>query len=164
MSPDGRTLRVGRIGLVEVLARGQFVTYVGEPERAYAARSGKWWRTGDVGLKSRWGCLHLLDRTADVIGSVESTLALEDDLLDRLPILTEVVILSSGADRPVPVISTKDDQPVDGREWAAATTNLPPLAAPVHCRWSEIPRTSTWKVRRTALAQALEAGQLARLP
>lgn len=152
---SGRSLGPGRPGQVEVASRGMLVRYVGEDERTAAARSAGWWKMGDVGFKSRWGCLHLLDRTSDLIPEVPSTLRCEDLLLSRMPALTEVVIVQGPEGRAVPVLSTADDRPLDPAQWAEATAGLPALMPPVQIAWSAFPRTATWKVRRFVLAQSL---------
>lgn len=151
----GRPVRSGQPGHIELAGKGTLDRYVGEDERTAAARSAGWWKMGDVGFKSRWGCLHLLDRTADVISEVPSTLRCEDLLLSRLPALTEVVVVQDPEGRAVPVFSTADDRPLDPARWAEATADLPALMPPVQIAWSAFPRTATWKVRRFVLARSL---------
>jgi acyl-coenzyme A synthetase/AMP-(fatty) acid ligase len=151
----GTPLKAGQAGMIEVATEGRFITYVAEVERANSGRSKNWWRTGDFGYMSPWRCLHMLDRVQDRIAGLSSTLHLEDVLLERLPSLTEIVLVSESSGRPVPVISTHDDSPLDGASWTSATADLPPLAEPVKIRWSEFPRTATWKVRRSVLARSL---------
>lgn len=152
---SGRPVGRGRAGLVELATRGKLVTYLREQERWEAASSGPWWRTGDVGFLSRWGCLHLLDRTADAIPGIPSTLQVEDRILERLPMLTEIVVVGSPEGPPVPVICTRDDLPLDRAQWDAAVGDMPGLAQPVQYRWGDIPRTATSKVRRFVLARSL---------
>jgi acyl-coenzyme A synthetase/AMP-(fatty) acid ligase len=151
----GAALSRGRPGLIEVATRGRFETYVGEDDRAEQGRSGEWWRTGDLGHLTGLRCLHLLDRVADVVPSVPSTLQVEDILLERLPALTEVVILTGGEGLPLPVLSTEGDAPLDEAGWEQATAGLPRLAPPVRLRWPDLPRTATFKVRRHLLARNL---------
>jgi acyl-coenzyme A synthetase/AMP-(fatty) acid ligase len=151
----GTPLKAGQTGLIEVATEGRFITYVAETERANSGSFKQWWRTGDFGYVSPWRCLHMLDRVQDRIAGLSSTLHLEDVLLERLPSLTEIVLVSESSGRPVPVISTHDDSPLDVVSWTSATADLPPLARPVQIRWSEFPRTATWKVRRSALALSL---------
>jgi len=151
----GRQLKAGQAGLIEVATEGRFITYVAEPERASSGRFKHWWRTGDFGYMSGWRCLHLLDRVQDRIPGLSSTLRLEDYLLERLPSLTEIVLVSGYSGQAVPVISTREDTPLDGPSWRSATADLPPLASPVQIRWADFPRTATWKVRRSVLARSL---------
>jgi acyl-coenzyme A synthetase/AMP-(fatty) acid ligase len=115
---------------------------------------------GDVGHRTRRGCVHVLDREVDQIPDVPSNLQIEDVLLDRLPELTEVVVIPDAARHPVPVICTHGGRPIGSGRWAAATDGLPPLEPPVQRDWSSLPRTSTWKIRRLELAKQLRDGLL----
>jgi acyl-coenzyme A synthetase/AMP-(fatty) acid ligase len=150
----GRRVRRGRPGLIEIAQPGRSIGYVGEQHRHDLKRNGKWWNTGDLGVINRWGALRFLDREIDRIPG-HSAIELEDVLLDRLPDTTEVVILPVAGGAPVPVLSTVDNQPVDPREWAQATADMPTLAGPIHIRWEDFPRTGTWKIRRVALRERL---------
>jgi fatty acid CoA ligase FadD22 len=46
--------------------------------------------------------------------------------------------------------------------WQKAVRELPELAAPVQCRWDDIPHTATWKVKRREAARLLASGTLGR--
>ncbi|MFL6128421.1 MAG: AMP-binding protein [Mycobacteriales bacterium] len=142
-------------GAIEVRSRGRALTYLGQQERYDRQLDGQWWRTGDVGYRTRLGCLHMLDREVDHIPAVASTLALEDIILARLPQLTEVVIIPGGDGPALPVVCTEQDRPLDPAAWQEATKDLQDLAAPLHRRLEDLPRTSTWKVRRLELARQL---------
>jgi len=76
-------------------------------------------------------------------------------LLDRLPQTTEVVVLAVAGQEPIPVLSTTDDFPLDRAAWTRATEDLPPLAEPIQIKWSQFPRTATWKIRRAQLREQL---------
>lgn len=89
---------------------------------------------------------------------------MEDLLLDRLPELTELVLTTLPDQTTVPVVCTRDDIPLDPARWLAASSDLPPLAAPRQFRWTELPITATWKVRRPALRELLSTGALAASP
>lgn len=162
VSRDGREPGPDNPGHIEVRSDGRAVTYLGEHERYAAQEHGGWWRMGDVGYRTRWGCLHLLDREVDQISSVGSTLALEDRLLARLPTLTEVVIVDCGDGAATPVVCTWDDKPVDKAAWATAVEGLPPMAEPVHRRLADLPRTATSKVKRLELAGLIAAESVGR--
>ncbi|GLW70757.1 putative fatty-acid-CoA ligase FadD [Kitasatospora phosalacinea] len=146
-------------GYIEVRSDGRIVTYLGEQER-YDAQVSKdgWWRMGDVGYRTRWGCVHLLDREVDLIEGFGSTLAAEDTLFGRMPGLAEVIIIPGPDGRAVPVVCTKDDAPLDLAAWRSAASGLPPMADPVHRRLEELPRTATTKIKRLELARRLAAG------
>ena len=150
-------------GYLEARSRGRAITYVGQDERFRDQVRGAWWRMGDMGYRSRWGCIHLLDREIDRGTGLDSNLAVEDRLMERLAELVEVVLVP-GDGLPLPVVCTKGDRPLDQAAWARATADLPKLAAPWQCRFSDLPVTSTWKIRRPELTRRIAAGELPRLP
>lgn len=112
---------------------------------------------GDVGYRTKWGCIHLLDREVDLIEGFGSTLAAEDTLFDRLDELAEVVIVPGADGGAVPVVCTKDDRPLDPVAWRAAAAELPEMAEPVQRRIRDLPQTATTKIKRLELARRLEA-------
>jgi hypothetical protein len=99
----------------------------------------------------------LVDREVDMIPG-SSGLELEDQLLDRIPRATEVIVLPAPDGDPVPVISTADGKPISAEEWRAATAGLRKLADPVLIPWDEFPRTATWKVKRLELRERVLPG------
>ncbi|WP_327298900.1 MULTISPECIES: class I adenylate-forming enzyme family protein [unclassified Streptomyces] len=158
VSRDGRPPSESNPGYIEVRSHGRIVTYLGEHDRyEQQVSDGGWWRMGDVGYRTRWGCVHLLDREVDLIEGFGSTLAAEDTLLGRLAELNEVVIVRGADGTAVPVVCTKDDSPLDAAAWDAAVADLPPMAAPVHQRLGDLPQTATTKIKRLELARLLSA-------
>ncbi|MFH8617002.1 class I adenylate-forming enzyme family protein [Streptomyces sp. NPDC017979] len=142
-------------GFIEVMSDGRAVTYYAEEERYEQECNGRWWRTGDVGYRDRWGRVHVLDRAVDVIESVDSTLEVEDAVLGRLAELIELVLVPGPDDEPVPVVCTKNNVPLDLERWRRAVTDFPQLAEPVQLPLAELPRTATMKVQRIELARRL---------
>ncbi|MFI2379139.1 class I adenylate-forming enzyme family protein [Streptomyces sp. NPDC018964] len=142
-------------GYIDVATAGRALSYHGEQERFDRQVLGEWWRGGDVGYRTKWGCLHLLDREVDTIPGIESTLEIEDEVLHKLEELTELVIVPGPDRQPVPVVCTRGDEPLDVRRWKAAVAGHPALAAPVQRRLSDLPRTATMKIRRLELARQL---------
>ncbi|MFB7595861.1 AMP-binding protein [Streptomyces sp. NPDC056160] len=159
VSRDGNPPTRTNPGYIEVRSEGRVLTYLGEPER-YAAQlsEGGWWRMGDVGYRTAWGCVHLLDREVDLIEGFGSTLAAEDVLLGRMTDLVEVVIVRGTGGRAVPVVCTRGDKPLDLAAWKAAAAGLPPMADPVQRRLHELPQTATTKIKRLELARLLDRG------
>ncbi|MEU6582349.1 class I adenylate-forming enzyme family protein [Nocardia sp. NPDC046763] len=145
---------------IEVSSRGRALTYVGQDERFAAQCDGGWWDMGDVGYRSRWGCLHLMDRQVDQIDGLPSGLAIEDVLMRRLTQLREVIVLPGGGARLLLLVCTKFDEPLDMPAWQAAIADLPDMHAPLHVRWSDLPLTATAKVRRLELQRMLERNTL----
>jgi acyl-coenzyme A synthetase/AMP-(fatty) acid ligase len=157
VSRDGRPPSESNPGYIEVRSDGRIKTYLGEPERYAMQLSDGWWRMGDVGYRSKWGCLHLLDREVDLIPGFGSTLAVEDALFARLDELAEVIIIPGADGAAVPVVCTKDDKPLDRDAWHRAVAGLPAMAEPVQWRLTELPQTATTKIKRLELARRLTA-------
>lgn len=155
VSRDGQQPSRRSPGLVEVFTPGRAVTYYGEQARFAEQLRGSWWRTGDVGYRSRFGCLHLLDREIDVIPTVHSTLAVEDAILSRLAEITEVVLVRGPHEQPLPVVCTRQNLPLDMDRWRSAVADFPQLSPPVQLPLAKLPRTATMKVQRLELARQL---------
>ncbi|MGD9484807.1 class I adenylate-forming enzyme family protein [Streptomyces sp. TRM70308] len=153
---EGRRVKPGTVGHIEIKSRTRAVTYLQEDARFARQRNGSWWRMGDLGYLDRLGRLHMLDREIDAFEGVGSNLEIEDTLMDRLPELREVVVLGGLGVRPVPVVCTRDDAPLDAERWQLAVSGLPALAEVVQMPFDEVPRTSTWKVQRPDLIAMLQ--------
>jgi acyl-coenzyme A synthetase/AMP-(fatty) acid ligase len=155
VSRDGNPPSESSPGFIEVRTDGRIKTYLGEQERYEKQADGGWWRMGDVGYRTRTGCLHLLDREVDVIPGFGSTLAAEDHLFTELDQLAEVIIIPGPDGAAVPVVCTKDDRPLDADAWRAAVAALPAMAEPVQWRLTDLPQTATTKIKRLELARRL---------
>ncbi len=158
---SGRRVRRGKVGAIEIATRAPLLSYVGEEERRAKQLHGRWFRTGDLGVKTTTGLVRLLDREADRVGSVMSCVHVEQRILARLPRAREVAIIKGPAGEAVPVVATVGDAPLDAGEWDLATRGLPPLAAPVHLPFGELPFTATWKVRRHLVHDRLSVASAA---
>jgi acyl-coenzyme A synthetase/AMP-(fatty) acid ligase len=145
-------LPAGREGLL--LARARHATGLDAPE------GGTWFDTGDIGVRDRFGGIRLLDRGADHVGGI-SCLEIEDAIDDRLPQVTECIVVASPDRLPVPVLLTPDGT-LDDLAWEAAVADLPPLAPPVLLRATDVPRTPTGKPRRDELRLRLLADAVVR--
>ena len=155
VAADGHRPTEQHPGQIEARWDGIARTYYGEQERYDANLHHGWWRTGDIGYRTRYGCLHMLDREIDTIPGIGSSLEIEDLVLDRLEELTELVIVPGPGSRPTPVVCTHHDQPLDLHRWHTATTEYPQLAHPVHIPLAQLPRTATLKTRRVELTRLL---------
>jgi acyl-coenzyme A synthetase/AMP-(fatty) acid ligase len=156
VSRDGKRPSQSSPGDIEVRSDGRIVTYLGEHARWEKQVDDGWWRMGDVGFRSKWGCLHLLDRAVDIIPGIDSTLAVEDALFARMEALVEVIIIPNEDKVPVPVVCTRDDVPLDRAAWQAMVTDLPPMADPVQWKLEDLPHTATTKIKRLELARLLK--------
>ncbi|MEU5404121.1 class I adenylate-forming enzyme family protein [Streptomyces sp. NPDC005963] len=157
VSRDGLPPSASNPGYIEVRSDGRITTYLGEPERYAEQLDDGWWRMGDVGYRSKWGCLHLLDREVDLIPGFGSTLAVEDALFANLDELTEVIIVQDADGTAVPVVCTEEDKPLDQEAWRRAVRALPAMADPVHWRLADLPQTATTKIKRLELAKRITA-------
>ncbi len=155
VSRDGKRPSERNPGFIEARWEGLAKTYFGEQERFDANLHANWWRTGDVGYRTRLGCLHMLDREVDMIPGVRSNLEIEDLVLSRLGELSELVVVPGPKSKPIPVICTNEDQPLDRDRWRAAVVEFPQLADPIQIPRAELPRTATMKVQRIELSRRL---------
>jgi acyl-coenzyme A synthetase/AMP-(fatty) acid ligase len=155
VSRDGTRPSKASPGFIEARWDALLHTYLGEEGKHAANLHDGWWRMGDVGYRTRFGCLHMLDREVDVIPGVESTLEIEDLVMNRLRELNEMVVVPGPQAVPVPVICTTQDQPLDLDRWRSAVADLPPLADPVQIPLADLPRTATLKVQRIKLSHRL---------
>ncbi|ONI84570.1 long-chain acyl-CoA synthetase [Saccharothrix sp. ALI-22-I] len=155
---SGAPVPRGTVGHIEARTRGRILTYQGAQDRFDAQLNGSWWRMGDMGTRSWWGGLHLVDREIDRIDDVDSNLRIEDVLMSRLDELREVVVVPGAGGVPVPVVCTRTGAPLVRARWRRATADLPNLGAPQQWAFDDLPRTSTWKIKRVALARLIGAG------
>ncbi|WFE62958.1 AMP-binding protein [Micromonospora sp. WMMD714] len=156
VSRDGKRPSETNPGYIEVAWPGLAKTYFAEQDRYDTNRTDEWWRTGDVGYRTKLGCLHMFDREVDMIPGLRSALEVEDVMLGALDELTELVVVPGPNSEPVPVICTEDDRPLDLDRWRSAAARFPQLAEPIQLPQAELPRTGTLKVQRIALAHRLQ--------
>lgn len=149
-------------GFIEVRWEGVAKTYFGQQDQFDAGMHEGWRRTGDVGYRTRLGCVHLLDRAVDMIDGVDSTLRIEDVVMTRLGEVCELVVVPGPDAAPTPVVCTIGDRPLDRERWRAATAAFPQLAEPVQIPLAELPRTATLKVQRAELSRRLREQPTAR--
>ncbi len=155
VSRNGKPPSERHPGYIEVRSDGRIVTYLGEQERYDAQVTDGWWRMGDVGYRTKWGCVHLLDREVDLIEDFGSTLAVEDQLFGKLDNLVEVVIVPDRNNVATPIVCTRDDEPLDLAAWRSAVADLPKMAEPVQWKHEDLPQTATTKIKRLELARIL---------
>jgi acyl-coenzyme A synthetase/AMP-(fatty) acid ligase len=155
-SRDGARPTKANPGFIEVRWKALLHSYLGEQDKFDDNMHDGWWRMGDVGYRSRFGCLHMLDREVDVIPGVGSTLEIEDLVMSRLAELNEIVVVPGPRSEPIPVICTTRDQPLDLDRWRSAVADLPMLADPIQVPLAELPRTATLKVQRIELSRRLQ--------
>ncbi|WP_099225404.1 AMP-binding protein [Listeria costaricensis] len=149
-------VKAGESGNIQMFSKGRALTYYKEDARFRENVYGKWWDSGDFGVKNRWGILSLLDRQVDLVDKIESTLAIEDKLLDELTFLDEVVIIRGKDGSPQPIIAVHEGKSMNWDLWWEKISDLPHLSEPIIMAYDEIPRTATMKVQRLALERTLK--------
>ena len=157
VSRNGRPPSETNPGFIEVGWTGLAKTYFGEQDRYDENRHGDWWRTGDVGFRTKLGCLHMLDREIDMIAGIRSILEVEDLVLSQLDELSELAVVPGPNSEPVPVLCTHDDRPLDPARWRTAVADFPQLAEPIQIPQADLPRTGTLKVQRVELSRRILA-------
>lgn len=146
-------------GNIHMLSKGRALTYYQEDQRFRDNSYGPWWDSGDFGYKDEKGDLFLLDRQVDLIRDIESTLKIEDLLLDKLDFLDEVVIVRGKDNVPQPIVSVSHNQKMDWERWFKAINDFPLLGKPLIWEYDAIPRTATMKVQRLKIEEELKKSQ-----
>ncbi|MFV0558236.1 MAG: AMP-binding protein [Enterococcus sp.] len=156
---SGNELPVNTNGNIHLLSKGRALTYYKEDERFQQTVFGKWWDSGDYGSIDERGHLFLKDRQVDLIEKIDSNLAIEDYLLDRLAFLQEVIIVRDQNKHAQPVISLAEGRSMDWATWWQAINDLPHLNPPLIREFEKLPRTATMKVQRLQLEQELKVSE-----
>lgn len=143
-------------GEIHIRSEGVADTYIGQDDIALPERSA-WRPTGDLGYRSKFGCLHLIDRAVDESGELGSTLLIEDKLLSRLDV-QEAIVVPTRNGLPQPILCPWNGR-IDGESWRRATADMPAMQEPIQCRFDELPRTATWKIRRLEIRRRIDAGE-----
>ncbi|WP_088810408.1 MULTISPECIES: acyl-CoA synthetase [unclassified Listeria] len=157
VNDKGEPVPNGTPGNIHMLSKGRALTYFKEDARFTENTYGLWWDSGDYGVKNETGALYLLDRQVDLVENIESTLAIEDKLLDSLDFLDEVVIIRGKDGSPQPIISVCADHEMNWDAWFNELTDLPHINEPIIMAYDDIPRTATMKVQRLRLEEELKA-------
>ncbi|HAB0366394.1 TPA_asm: acetate--CoA ligase [Listeria monocytogenes] len=153
---DGNPVPAGVSGNIQMLSKGRALTYYKEEARFEENVYGPWWDSGDYGMKDEKGRLFLQDRQVDLVETIDSTLAIEDKLLDTLTFLDEVVIIRGENGSPQPIIAVHNDGEMNWDAWWKAVSDLPHMNEPMVMKYDEIPRTATMKVQRLQMERELK--------
>lgn len=153
---DGNPVPAGVSGNIQMLSKGRALTYYKEEARFEENVYGPWWDSGDYGMKDEQGRLFLQDRQVDLVETIDSTLAIEDKLLDTLTFLDEVVIIRGENGSPQPIIAVHNDGEMNWDAWWKAVSDLPHMNEPMVMKYDEIPRTATMKVQRLQMERELK--------
>lgn len=114
---DGKALPENTDGHIHFLSKGRALTYYKEDDRFQSTVHDLWWDSGDYGFIDENGHLFLKDRQVDLIETIDSSLAIEDYLLDSLDFLEEVVIVRGKENSPQPILAVSPDSKMDWDAW-----------------------------------------------
>ncbi|KAF1298136.1 acetate--CoA ligase [Enterococcus sp. JM4C] len=153
---QGNPLPDNTDGHIQFLSKGRALTYYKEDARFTENVYGDWWDSGDWGMIDDQGHLFLKDRQVDLVDTINSTLAIEDYLLDQLPFLEEVVIVRGKDNAPQPIIAVADSHEMNWDAWWEQVHNLPRLNEPIIRKFEDIPHTATMKVQRLQIEKELK--------
>jgi acyl-coenzyme A synthetase/AMP-(fatty) acid ligase len=159
---SGDPVEAGRLGHIESKSPGRFRGYVGEQPPGRDV----WWPMGDLGRMKPDGSLELLDRAFDHALDTDSLLEKEDVLLELLPELIELVLVSSvGAAEIAAVACPREGTVLDAGRFAAAAAAAGLQNVPLHVwRFEDLPLTGSYKVRRGVLRELLRGQAASAVP
>lgn len=158
LAPDG-----------EILVRGPNVTpgYLSDESRTAEILEGGWLRTGDIGEWDEAGHLHIRGRKKEVIVTEEGFNVFPEDVeaeLRRHPAVKDAVVLGRSRGGRViihAVVLCRETEADLSQILAETNERLEPHQKIQNIQaWDQpdFPRTPTQKVRRTAVAAALDGG------
>lgn len=151
LDDSGNPMPAGTPGRIVVRTPGTFSGYINRPDLASKNYpKGRWWDTGDWGMKSRFGFLTLIDRQVDKVSSAPSAIAIENILLEQFPELLELVVIDVDG-TTYPVLSLRPETQFRPQAWRESAPRVAQLAEPILIPDSEFPRTVTGKIKRAEL-------------
>lgn len=165
LDENGNEMPAGEVGLLAVCSDSITAGYWNDPERTEASRKGRYWLTGDVGYRDRFGRYFQLDRSSDVIrrddGPVYSV-PTEEAVLRALPEVKACAVvgrvLPGGAVDVVGILEVAEPRP-PSEVWlslvntALSNARLPQLDEIELRSPGELPFGPTGKIRKFLLRQ-----------
>lgn len=163
---EGREVQDGTAG--EIIVKGPHVTpgYWNRPEERDAAFTPDGWlRTGDIGLRDADGFVTVVDRRKDMfISGGENVYPVEiESVLAEHPAVLQVAVIGVpdprwGEAGHAFVILSPGCEDAEGELRAHCEARLARFKVPKHFRIvTELPRTSTGKIRKNKLRESLSA-------
>ncbi|MDR7391574.1 MAG: benzoate-CoA ligase family protein [Armatimonadota bacterium] len=165
---EGRPVRAGEVGVLWVKNDGIFAGYWNDHHRTQACLAGEWFNTGDLFYQDEDGFYWYVGRADDLLkpsGLWVSPLEVEGVLLQH-PAVREAAVVGAfdeaGLEKPAAFVVLREGyQPGPGLEDELKNfvrQQLPSYKCP---RWvhfaTELPRTTTGKLQRYRLREALRA-------
>ena len=152
---DGETM-------VEVLMQGNVVMkgYLKNPKDTKKAFSGGWFHSGDLGVLHPDGYIELKDRSKDIIisgGENISSVEIENVLYQHPEILEAAVVArpdEKWGETPCAFVVLKSTGLINEQEVIKfCRTKLAGFKIPRNVVFSELPKTSTGKIRKSVLRE-----------
>jgi len=168
VAESGQPARPGEVGVLWVKNDGVFAGYWNDHHRTQACLVGEWFNTGDLFVQDEEGFYWYVGRADDLLkpsGLWVSPLEVEEVLLQH-PAVREAAVVGApdeaGLEKPAAFVVLREGfHPGPGLEEelkAFARERLPSFKCP---RWvhfaNELPRTTTGKLQRYRLREALRS-------
>ncbi|HET8875086.1 MAG TPA: AMP-binding protein [Casimicrobiaceae bacterium] len=164
---DGRDVPADATTMGEIAIRGNNVMlgYYEDDAATRKACPDGWFRTGDLGVLHPDGYVELRDRAKDIIisgGENISSVEVEQALTQH-PAVLEVAVVAAPDDKwgevPVAFVTLKEGEDASGDELIEhARGRLARFKLPKRVVFGVLPKTSTGKVRKSALRERLRSG------
>jgi len=151
----------------ELAMRGNTVMkgYLKDPAATAKAFARGWFRTGDLGVKHPDGYVQLKDRAKDIIisgGENVSSIEVEDALYKHPAVAVAAVVAAPDArwgEVPWAFVELRDGAAATEAELIAhARERLAGFKVPKRVVFQEVPKTSTGKLQKVPLRQAVREG------
>jgi len=146
----------------EILMQGNIVMkgYLNNPVETEQAFAGGWFHTGDLGVLHPDGYIELKDRSKDIIisgGENISSVEIENVLYQHPDILEAAVVArpdEKWGETPCAFVVPKSAAVLNENEVIQfCRTKLPGFKIPKNVVFSELPKTSTGKIRKSVLRE-----------
>jgi fatty-acyl-CoA synthase len=153
--------------LGEVMFRGNTVMkgYLKDPQATEAAFAGGWFHSGDLGVTHPDGYIQLKDRSKDIIisgGENISSIEVEGALHRHPEVLLAAVVAmpdEKWGETPCAFVELKSNSEVTAEQLIAfCRGTLAHYKCPTRVIFAELPKTSTGKVQKFKLRQAVLDG------
>jgi fatty-acyl-CoA synthase len=167
LAPDGGVVPADGATIGELAFRGNVVMkgYLKNPKATEEVFRNGWFLTGDLGVMHPDSYIEIKDRSKDIIisgGENISSLEVEE-VLYRHPLIREAAVVAAPDEKwgeiPCAFIVLKDDAVLTEEEITQfCKQNMAGFKIPKKILFQELPKTSTGKIQKNLLREALKAG------
>jgi len=166
LAPDGGVVPADGATIGELAFRGNVVMkgYLKNPKATEEVFRNGWFLTGDLGVMHPDSYIEIKDRSKDIIisgGENISSLEVEE-VLYRHPLIREAAVVAAPDEKwgeiPCAFIVLKDDAVLTVEDVTAfCKQNMAGFKVPKKVLFQELPKTSTGKIQKNLLRQALKS-------